>query len=409
MPRTITRRAAGAIGLAAMLATGGLSAASAQGRPVKIGVLNDQTTVYSDYQGVGSVIAAQLALEDWQKRSPMKVEMVSADHQNVTDIGVSLSRRWFDQDGVDLIIDVPNSAISFGVANLAREKYKVFIGSGAGTSDLTGKLCSPNTVHWTYDTWAYGHGLPKALVRQGAKRWFFISADYAFGKDLEANAAAQVKADGGEVVGAVRHPLGNADYSSFLLQSQASGADVIGIANAGDDTSNVIKQAGEFGVTPKQRLAGLIVNVNHIASLGLPAMQDVYLMVPFYWDRDEGTRAFARRFMARHPRGNAPNDMQAGVYSGMMHFLKAVEALGGNASDGKAVVAKMKELPVDDPIFGPGRIREDGRNLHPMYIYKTKTPAESTGKWDSLTLVSTLPAEEAFRPLSEGGCPLVGK
>ena len=403
--RVLATCMAACIAGAALIGAGGRAAAA--DRPVRIGVLNDQSTVYADYQGVGSVIAAQLALEDWARRSSLKAEMISADHQNITDVGVSISRQWFDRENVDLVIDVPNSAISFGVANLAREKNKVFIGSGAGTSDLTGRLCSPNTVHWTYDTWAYGHGLPRALVKQGARRWFFISADYAFGKDLEANAAAEVKAGGGQVLGSVRHPLGNADYSSFILQAQGSQADVIGIANAGDDTSNVIKQAGEFGLT--QRLAGLIVNVNHIASLGLAAMQNVYLMVPFYWDRDEGTRAFAKRFVARHPRGNVPNDMQAGVYSGILHFLKAVEALGGSAADGRAVVAKMKEIPVDDPIFGPGRIREDGRKLHPMYIYVTKTPAESTGKWDSLKLVSVLSAEDSFRPLAEGGCPMITK
>jgi branched-chain amino acid transport system substrate-binding protein len=392
-----------AAALAAAFAGTGVSA---QEKPVKIGVLNDQSTVYADYQGVGSVIAAQLAVEDFAKRSKMPVEVVSADHQNKTDIGVGLARRWFDQEGVDLIVDVPNSAIALGVANLAREKNKVFIGSGAGTADLTGKACSPNTVHWTYDTWAYGHGLPKALVEQGAKKWFFITADYAFGKDLESAAADEVKASGGQVLGQARHPLGTADFSSFLLQAQSSGADVIGVANAGDDTTNTIKQAGEFGLTPKQQLAGLILNVNHVPALGLASMQGVFLMMPFYWDMNEGTRAFAKRFMEKHPRGNAPNDMQAGVYSAVTHYLKAAESLKGVA-DGKAVVDAMKAMPTDDPIFGRGSIRPDGRKLHPMYLLTAKAPAESTGKWDYFKLVATVPPEKAFRPMSEGNCPLV--
>ncbi|NNM72210.1 ABC transporter substrate-binding protein [Enterovirga aerilata] len=389
--------------LAAALAAG---AASAQDKPVKIGVLNDQSTVFSDYQGIGSVIAAQLAVEDHGKRLRVPVEVVSADHQNKTDIGVGLARRWFDQDGVDVIVDVPNSAIALGVANLAREKNKVFIGSGAGTADLTGKACSPNTVHWTYDTWAYGHGLPKALVEQGARKWFFITADYAFGKDLEAASADEVRALGGEVLGQARHPLGTSDFSSFLLQAQSSGADVVAIANAGDDTTNTIKQAGEFGLAPKQRLAGLILNVNHVPALGLASMQGVYLMMPFYWDMNDGTRAFAKRFMERHPRGNAPNDMQAGVYSAVAHYLKAAEKLG-SVSDGRAVVEAMKSMPTDDPIFGKGSIRPDGRKLHPMYLFTAKTPAESSGKWDYFKLVATVPPEKAFRPMAEGNCPLV--
>ena len=375
-------------------------------KPIKIGVLNDQSTVYADYQGIGSVIAAQMAVEDFGKRLGVPVEVVSADHQNKTDIGVGIARRWFDQDGVDVIVDVPNSAIAFGVVNLAREKNKVFIGSGAGSADLTGKACTPNSIHWTYDTWAYGHGLAKALYAQGGKKWFFITADYAFGKDLEKNSADEVQALGGQNLGAARHPIGTADLSSFLLQAQASGADVIGIANAGDDTTNTIKQAGEFGIGAKQRLAGLILNVNHVPALGLAAMQGVYMMMPFYWDLNDGTRAFSRRFIERHPRGNAPNDMQAGVYSAVTHYLKAAEALKG-VSDGKAVVEAMKAMPTDDPIFGKGSVRVDGRKLHPMLLLTAKTPQESTGKWDVFRLVSTVPPEQAFRPMSEGGCPMV--
>jgi branched-chain amino acid transport system substrate-binding protein len=402
MPRHATRRLAPA--LAALLAL--LAPAAAAERPVKIGVLNDMSGPYADYQGQGSVIAAQLAIEDFAKQAGRPVELVSADHQNKTDIGASIARRWFDQDGVDLILDVPNSAVALAVANLAREKNKVFIGSGAGTAELTGKQCSPNTVHWTYDTWSLGHALAKALVQQGGKSWYFLTADYTFGKDLEGSAAEEVKATGGSVKGSSRHPLGTADFSSFLLQAQASGADVIGLANAGDDTSNALKQAAEFGIAPGQRLAGLILNITNMPALGLKATQGVYIVTPYYWDLNDGTRAFAARYAARHPRHAMPNDMQAGIYSAVEHYLKALGTVK-EAGDGRAVVAAMKAMPTDDPIFGQGRIREDGRKLHPMYLLETKTPAESKGGWDYFKPVRTVPADEAWRPLSEGGCPLV--
>ncbi|UHC18748.1 ABC transporter substrate-binding protein [Methylobacterium currus] len=402
MPRRPVRRLAPA--LAALLSL--FTHAAAAERPVKIGVLNDMSGPYADYQGQGSVIAAQLAIEDFAKQAGRPVELVSADHQNKTDIGASIARRWFDQDGVDLILDVPNSAVALAVANLAREKNKVFIGSGAGTAELTGKQCSPNTVHWTYDTWSLGHALAKALVQQGGKSWYFLTADYTFGKDLEGSAAEEVKADGGSVKGSARHPLGTSDFSSFLLQAQGSGADVIGLANAGDDTSNALKQAAEFGIAPGQRLAGLILNITNMPSLGLKATQGVYIVTPYYWDLNDGTRAFAARYAARHPRHAMPNDMQAGIYSAVEHYLKALATVK-EAGDGRAVVAAMKAMPTDDPIFGKGRIREDGRKLHPMYLLETKTPAESKGGWDYFKPVRTVPAEEAWRPLSEGGCPLV--
>ncbi|KMO12995.1 ABC transporter substrate-binding protein [Methylobacterium indicum] len=402
MPRRPIRRLAPA--LAALLSF--LAPAVAAERPVKIGVLNDMSGPYADYQGQGSVIAAQLAIEDFSKQAGRPVELVSADHQNKTDIGASIARRWFDQDGVDLIVDVPNSAVALAVANLAREKNKVFIGSGAGTAELTGKQCSPNTVHWTYDTWSLGHALAKALVQQGGKSWYFLTADYTFGKDLEGSATEEVKAMGGSVKGAARHPLGTADFSSFLLQAQGSGADVIGLANAGDDTSNALKQAAEFGIAPAQRLAGLILNITNMPALGLEATQGVYIVTPYYWDLNDGTRAFAARYAARHPRHAMPNDMQAGVYSAVEHYLKALATVT-DAGDGRAVVAAMKAMPTDDPIFGKGRIREDGRKLHPMYLLETKTPAESKGGWDYFKPVRTVPAEEAWRPLAEGGCPLV--
>ena len=395
-------------GIVAALALLAAGAAGAQEKPIRIGILNDQSGVFADYQGEGSVIAARMAVEDaGGKAGGVPVEVVSADHQNKTDIGLGIARRWFDQDGVDVVMDVPNSAIALGVSTLAREKNKVLIGSGAGTAELTGRQCSPNTIHWTYDTWALGHGLAKALVAGGGKRWFFITADYAFGKDLEGSASEEVKAQGGTVLGAARHPLGASDYSSFLLQAQASGADVIGIANAGDDTNNTIKQAAEFGLGATQKLAGLIINVTNIPPLGLPATQGVNIVTGYYWDLNEASRSFADRYMKRHPRGNAPNDMQAGVYSAVLHYLKAADRLGGKVQDGRAVVEAMKAMPTEDPIFGKGSVRQDGRKLHPMFLLTTKTPAESNGKWDVFRPVRTIPADEAFRPLAEGGCPLV--
>ena len=384
------------------------SPAAAADKPIRIGVLNDQSGVFADYQGEGSVIAARLAVEDFgAKVGSVPVEVVTADHQNKTDVGIAIARRWFDQEGVDTIVDVPNSAIALGVSTLARDKNKVFIGSGAGTAELTGRQCSPNTVHWTYDTWSLGHGLAKALVQNGGKTWYFVSADYSFGKDLEGAASDEVKAQGGQVLGAARHPLGNSDFSSYLLQAQASGAQVIGLANSGDDMSNTIKQAAEFGIGGKQQLAGLILNVTNIPGLGLTATQGVYILTPYYWDLNDGMRGFAKRYMERHPRGNAPNDMQAGTYSAVLHYLKAAAKLGGKVDDGKAVVDAMKAMPTDDPIFGAGSIRPDGRKIHPMYLMTTKTVADSKGKWDVFRLVRTIPAEEAFRPIGEGGCPLV--
>ena len=282
----------------------------------------------------------------------------------------------------------------------------MFVGSGAGTVLLTGEKCTANTVHWTYDTYAYGHGLGKAVVAQGGKKWFFLTADYAFGHDLEKQAMEAVKAYGGEVVGAVRHPLGTADYASFLLQAQASGADVIGIANAGDDTINSMKQAAEFGLTTKQKLVGLILGMNGLPALTLKAAQGAQIMNPFYWDLNEGTRAFAKRFSERHPQKNYPNDMQAGVYASVIHYLKAVDKVGG-AADGKAVVTAMKAIPTDDPLFGKGYIRADGRKIHPLYLLEVKKPEESQSKWDLLKVVATVPGEDAFRPEKDGGCPLL--
>src|SRR4051812_14865771 len=376
---------------------------------VKIGILNDQSGPFASYQGIGSVIAAKMAVEDYGGKAGGKpVEVVAADHQNKTDIGIGIARRWYENEGVDAIFDVPNSSIALAIAGMSAEKNKVFVGSGAGSALLTGEKCTPNTVHWTYDTYAYGRGLGKAVVAQGGKKWFFLTADYAFGHDLERQASEAVKAAGGEVLGAVRHPLGTADYASFLLQAQASGADIVGIANAGDDTITLMKQAAEFGLTKKQKLVGLILGMNGLPALGLKAAQGAQIMNPFYWDLTDGTRAFAKRFAERHPQKNYPNDMQAGVYASVLHYLKAADKVSG-AVDGKAVVTAMKAIPTDDPLFGKGIIRQDGRKIHPLYLLEVKTPEESTSKWDLLKVVATIPGEQAFRPESEGNCPLVKK
>jgi len=391
---------------AALMVAGLPSLALGQVPMVKIGVLNDQSTVYADSQGIGSVIAAQFAVDDYAGKLGLKAEVVSADHQNKVDIGAAQARNWYEVQGVDMIIDVPNSAVALAVNILARDLNKVLIGSGAGTAELTGKSCTPNTIHWTYDAWELGHGFAKAVYARGGKRWFFISADYAFGKDLEGNASDEVVALGGQVMGAVRAPIGNADFSSYLLRAQSSGADTIAFANAGGDLSNALKQAAEFGLVGKFQMPGFVFSINNVQALGLQASQGVLAMMPFYWDQDDASRAFAKRFQERHPRKIMPNDMQAGVYAATVHYLKAVAALK-SAGDGRAVVAKMKELPTSDPLYGEGRIRPDGRKVHPVRLYETKKPSESKGEWDYFKLITTIPADQAFRPLAEGGCPLV--
>jgi branched-chain amino acid transport system substrate-binding protein len=402
--RTNLNRGAGLLlGLMCFSAT----AALAGDKVIRIGVLNDMSSVYADFQGPGSVISAQMAVEDFGGTVAGKpIEVVSGDHQNKPDVGKTLAQKWYDEEGVDVIADLPNSAVALAVSYLTRERNKVILGSGAGTSELTGKQCSPNTVHWTYDTWAQGHGIARALVERGLKRWFFVTSDYAFGHDLEQNASAEVVKQGGTVAGAVRAPLGTSDFSSFLIQAQASGADVVAFANAGGDFTTSVKQAAEFGLPAHQKLTGLILNTNNVPALGIQTAQGLFALNSFYWDTNDATRAWAKRWAERHPQHNMPNDMQAGVYAAILHYLKAVAKLG-SASDGRAVVEAMKAIPTDDPLFGKGRIREDGRKLHPMYLFQVKTPAESTGKWDVYKLVSTVPADQAFRPLSEGNCPLV--
>jgi branched-chain amino acid transport system substrate-binding protein len=378
----------------------------AQPRPLRIAVQNDMSSVYADYQGIGSVIAAQMAVEDHGgKAAGRALEVLSADHQNKPDVGSSIARQWLDTEGVELILDIPNSAVALAVAGLVRDKNKVFIGSGAGTSLLTGAQCTPNNVHWTYDTYAQGHSIAKAIMKRGGRTWFFVTADYAFGHDLEKQAADEVTREGGKVLGAVRHPLGNSDFSSFLLRAQSSGAQVVAFANAGGDLINSLKQAAEFNLGAKQMLTGLIFDLNGVPPLGLQSAQGLLAIDPFYWDMNEGTRAWSRRFQARHPQRNMPNDMQAGVYAGTLHYLKAVDKLG-SPSDGREVVATMKSMPTDDPLFGRGSIRRDGRKMHPMYLFEVKRPNESRGPWDFYKLIETIPAEQAFRPLAEGGCRL---
>jgi branched-chain amino acid transport system substrate-binding protein len=380
--------------------------AFAQDDTVKIGVLNDRSGVYADITGEGSVVAARMAVEDFKaEEKGLKVEIVSADHQNKPDIGSNIARQWYDVEGVDAIFDVPTSSVALAINEITRDENKVFVNSGAATSELTGKACSPNTVHWTYDTWQLAHGTGSAMVEAGGKTWFFITADYAFGHQLEQDTSAVVEASGGEVLGAVRAPFPGTDFSSFLLQAQASGANVIGLANAGGDTINSIKQASEFGIVQGgQALAGLLVFITDVKALGLDTAQGLVLTSSFYWDLNDQTREWSKRF--QEATGQMPTMVQAGVYAGVLHYLKAVEALG-SADDGAAVVAKMKELPTEDPLFGKGTIREDGRKLHDSYLFRVKSPDQSEGEWDLYEVVATIPADKGFRPLEEGGCPLV--
>jgi branched-chain amino acid transport system substrate-binding protein len=394
------------IALAAAVASGEASAQITDG-VVKIGILTDMSSLYADDTGPGSVAAAKLAVEDFNPSAKgLKVEIVAADHQNKPDVGSSIANAWFDVDKVDIIVDVPNSAVALAVSEVARQKNKLFLASGPATSDLTGPKCSPNTVHWTYDTWNLAHGTGKAMVATGGDTWFFITADYAFGHALERDTAAVVEANGGKILGKVRVPLNNADFSSFLLQAQASRAKVIGLANAGGDTINSIKQAAEFGiVNGGQSLAGLLVFAPDVAALGLPLAQGLVFTETWYWDLTDANRAWTKRWQVERP-GKLPTMNHAGVYAGVLHYLKAVEALKADG-DGRAVVAKMKETPTDDRLYGKGVIRADGRKVHDAYLFQVKKPEESKYFGDLYKLRATIPAAEAFRPLKEGGCPLV--
>jgi branched-chain amino acid transport system substrate-binding protein len=364
------------------------------------------SSLYTDLAGAGSVAAAHMAVEDSgiEKRG-YKVEIISADHQNKPDVGSSIARQWYDVDKVDVIVDVPNSGVALAVNQITRDKGKVFLASGPASSDLTGKACSPNTVHWTYDTWMLANGTGGAIVKSGGDTWFFITADYAFGLALERDTEAVVLKNGGKVLGKVRAPINTQDFSSFLLQAQASKAKIIGLANAGGDTTNSIKQAAEFGIVKGgQNLAGLLVFDTDIHALGLPTAQGLIITTTFYWDMNDQTRAFAKRFSALD-KGIYPTMVHAGVYASVLHYLKAVEAL--KSDDGTKVVAKMKEMPTDDPLFGKGTIRVDGRKIHPAYLVEVKKPSESKYPWDYFKIRATIPADQAFRPLADGGCSLV--
>ena len=400
------KRTIGLAALAVMLACG---TASAQQINVKIGVLSDMSSLYSDIAGPGSTAAAKLAIADFTKANPnVKVELISGDHQNKPDIGSQLANQWYDVDKVDLIIDTPNSGVALAVSQITTTKNKLFIVSGAAASDLTGPKCNANTIHWTYDTWMLANGTGKALVKTGGDTWFFLTADYAFGHALERDTMAAVEKNGGKVLGKVRHPLNTNDFSSFLLQAQASKAKIIGLANAGGDTINAIKSGAEFGIVKGgQKFAGLLVFASDVNALGLPTAQGLTLTETWYWDMNDANRAWTKRWQAeRGAAGKFPTMVQAGVYSGITHYLKAVVALKSGA-DGKAVVAQMKKMPTDDPLFGKGSIRADGRKVHPAYLLEVKAPSESKYPGDFYKVRATIPADEAFRPLKEGNCPLV--
>jgi branched-chain amino acid transport system substrate-binding protein len=385
----------------------GLSTAANAQQKVKIGVLNDMSGLYRDLGGPGSVEAAKLAVEDFAKINPnLKVEIVSGDHQNKPDIGSSIATKWFDNEGVDAIFDVPTSSVALAVSQVAANKNKVFIGSGPASSDLTGSKCNANTIHWTYDTWMLANGTGKAVVKTGGDTWYFITADYAFGHALERDTSDVVKANGGKVLGAVRAPLNTSDFSSFLLQAQSSKAKVIGLANAGGDTINSIKQAAEFGIVKGgQSLAGLLIFSTDVIALGLPTAQGLVLTATWYWDMNDANRTWTKRWQKELP-GKIPTMVQAGVYSAVFNYLKAVSA-SKQSADGKAVVAEMKKMTTDDVLFGKGTVRADGRKIHPAYLFEVKKPAESKYPGDIYKLRATIPADEAFRPLKDGGCSLV--
>jgi branched-chain amino acid transport system substrate-binding protein len=400
--RTFLSFTAGAL----TLATPGVVRAQAA-PPLRIGVLTDMSSLYADVTGRGSLLATQMAVEDFGTQGgSRKVEVLSADHQNKADVAASTARKWIDQDAVDVIVDVPNSAVALAVGNIVRDKNKVMLASGPSSSDLTGKACSRNTIHWTYDTYALATGAATAVVQSGGKTWFTITADYAFGHAMEQDVKNVVARHGGKVVGGVRAPLNTPDFSSFLLQAQASRAQVVALINAGGDTITSIKQAVEFGIPASgQRLVATVLYVTDVHALGLQVAQGLQFTEAFYWDLNDNTRAWAKRFTPRNE-GRYPSALHAGAYASVLHYLRAADAIGSSA-DGATVVAKMKELPTDDPLFGKGSIRVDGRKLHPMYLFQVKAPGESKYPWDYYKVLETISPEQVWRPLHEGGCPLV--
>jgi len=375
----------------------------------KAGVLNDQSGLYADIDGPGAVLAAKMAVEDFNpEKKGFKVEVLAADHLNKPDVGVNITRKWFDVDKVDAVVDVPTSSVALAISQLVKEKDKTFLIDAAGSSDLTGKACTPNNVHWTYDTWALANGTAKAVIGTGGKSWFFLTADYAFGHALARDASDIVKAQGGTVVGQVSAPFQTSDFSSFLLQAQSSKAQIVALANSGGDTVTSVKQAQEFGLTAGgQKLAGLLVFLSDVKSMGLPVAQGLLLTEAFYWDLNDKTRAWSKRFAARNE-GRFPTMNQAGVYASMLHWMKAIEAMDKDkARSGTAVVEKMKQMPTEDDLFGKGSIRKDGRTIHDMYLFEVKKPSESKMDYDFYKLVATIPGDQAFRPMDKGGCPLV--
>ena len=387
----------------ALIATLGVASAQSVDR-VRIGVLTDMTGPFSDQVGQGSVTAANLAAEDFAKEGGgPKVEILSADHQNKPDVGVAIARRWLDQDDVSAIVDLPNSGVAIAVAGLMKERNRTALASSSMSSSLTGKLCAPTTVQWVSDTWAQGSATAHALAARGKNQWYFLTVDYALGQALEGDATKALVAAGGKVLGSTRHPLNTADFSSALLTAQASGADVLAFANTGADVINAIKQAGEFGLTSKMTVAALFIQLSDVHALGLAAAQGLQLATGFYWDKDDQTRAFARRF-AERMNGRMPTEDQAGVYSATLAYLRAVKKAG--TVEGSRVVETMRSAPIDDALFGNVTIRADGRAVHDIYLYEVKAPSESHGPYDDYKLLSTIPGDQAFRPVTEGGCPL---
>ncbi len=387
----------------------GAGAANAQisGDAVKIGVLNDQSGLYADFGGTGSVLAARMAAEDFGGTVLGKpIQILSADHQNKVDLASATARQWIDVEGVDAFADLTNSAVALAIQNLTKERNRIALFSGPATTRLTNEDCSPVGFHWTFDTYSQAIGSARAILQEGGKEWFLLVADYAFGHQMAADLTAEVTAKGGKVVGQVRHPTGTNDFSSFLLQAQASKAPIIGLANGGLDTVNAVKQASEFGITEGgQKLVGLVIVITDIHAMGLKGARGLIATTAYYWDRDDGSRAFAKRFEAQTNR--KPGMIQAGVYSSVMHYLKAVQAAG--TDEAKAVAAKMREMPVDDFFAKGAKIREDGRLIHDMYLVEVKSEKESKGPWDYYKILRTIPGEQAALPLSESKCPLVKK
>jgi len=394
---------------AALALSAGMAQAQYSDNKIKIGVLTDLSGTYSDLAGKGTIVAAQMAIDDFGgKVNGVPIELISADHQNKADIASSIARKWYDTEQVDVIAELVTTAAAIAVREVSKEKGKVDLVSGAASTPLTNDKCSPTGFHWTYDTYALAAGTGNAVVKQGGKTWFFLTADYAFGHNLQAQTERVVKANGGEVKGSVRHPFPNADFSSFLLQAQASGAQIIGLANAGADTINAIKQAKEFGITQGgQKLAGLLVFITDIHSLGLDTAQGMVLTTGFYWDMDDGTRAWSKRWSEKMGGGKMPSMVHAGVYSQVMHYLKAAAA--AKTDDGIKVADKMREIPIADFFAKNGHLRPDGRMVHDMYLAEVKKPSESKGPWDYYKILRTIPGDEAYQPLAESTCPLVKK